>query len=221
LIAGIRPTLSFYETRHLLLFGLPGALLALAAKRLFEGAVGDRSALVGVFGLALTVSLAALWNGYVVMQARTLKQEALSSHLRAMPMPAATVFDLVDGFENYSRRFSPFGVAEVSGMLRLAWGDHPFFGFSLPGERPTILREMESAWTGEGSAFHGMDPTGPQATILLQPGPAAVPDELLVTHYYACRLLARCDVTTLLEQLAVVSIDVGPIAGVLPLARAK
>ena len=88
LIAGIRPTLAFYETRHLLLFGLPGALFALAAKRLLEGAVGDRSALIGVFGLALTVSLAALWNGYVVMQARTLKQEALVNHLRAMPMPA-------------------------------------------------------------------------------------------------------------------------------------
>ncbi len=222
LIAGIRPTLAFYETRHLLLFGLPAALLVLAAKRLVQGAIGDRAALVGVFGLAFIVSIAALWNSYVFVQARALKQEALSSHLAAMPMPPATVFDLVDGFEKVSPRFAPFGIAEVSGMLRLAWGDHPFFGFSLPGERPTVLREMESAWTTEGSAFRNMDPFGPQATILLEPGPAAAPDAVLVRHYYACRLLARCDVAALLAQLAVVKVEVGPIAGVLPpLLRSK
>ena len=66
------------------------------------------------------MSTAALWNSYVFVQARVLKQEALSSHLAAMPMPAATVFDLVDGFEKVSPRFAPFGVAEVNGMLRLA-----------------------------------------------------------------------------------------------------
>jgi hypothetical protein len=136
-------------------------------------------------------------------------------------MPAATLFDLVDGFEKVSPRFAPFGVAEVSGMLRLAWGDHPFFGFSLPGERPTILREMESAWTTEGSAFRNMDPFGPQATILLEPGPAAAPDAVLVRHYYACRLLARCEVAALLAQLAVVKVEVGPIAGVLPPLHSK
>jgi hypothetical protein len=221
LIAGIQPTLSFYETRHVLLFGLPGALLVLTVKRLAQGAIGDRAALVGVFGLALVVSIAALWNSYVFMQARALKQQALASHLAAMPMPAATVFDLVDGFEKYSPRFAPFGIAEVSGMLRLAWGDHPFFGFSLPGERPTVLREMEAAWTTEGSAFRSMDPSGPQATISLEPGPAAAPDAVLVRRYYACRLLARCDVAALLMQFATVKVDVGPIAGVLPLLRPK
>ena len=48
LIAGIQPTLAFHETRHLLLFGLPGALLVMAAKRLVQRAIGDRAALVGV-----------------------------------------------------------------------------------------------------------------------------------------------------------------------------
>ena len=217
LIAGIQPTLSFYETRHLLLFGLPGALLVLAVKRLAQGAIGDRAALVGVFGLASVVSIAALWNSYVFLQARVLKQEALLSHLAAMPMPAATVFAVVDGFENLSPRFAPFGLAEVSGMLHVAWGDHPFFGFSFPGERPTILREMQAARNIEGSPFRDMDPSGPQATILLGPGPAAAPDAVLVRHYYACRLLARCDVAALLTQLADVKVEVGPIAGVLPL----
>jgi hypothetical protein len=138
-----------------------------------------------------------------------------------MPMPAATVFDLVDGFESYWPRFAPFGLAEVSGMLLLAWGDHPFFGFSLPGERPTILREMEAAWTGEGGPFRSMDPSGPQATISLGPGPAAAPEAVLVERYYACRLLTRCDVAAFLTQVAVVKIDVGPIAGVLPLVHSK
>jgi hypothetical protein len=221
LIAGIEPTLSFYETRHLLLFGLPGALLVLAVKRLLQGAIGDRAALASVFGLASIVSIAALWNSYVLLQARALKQEALSSHLADMPMPAATVFALVDGFEKYSSRFSPFGIAEVTGILHLAWGDHPFFGFSFPGERPSVLREMQSAWKVEGSPFYSMDPSGAQATISFEPGPAAAPDAALVRHYYACRLLARCDVPALLTQLADVKVTVGPIAGVLPLDNSK
>ena len=221
LIAGIRPNLHFYETRHLLLFGLPGALFILSVKRLLESIVGDRAALVGVFGLASIVSVAALWSNYVFMQARTLKQEALSSHLTLMPMSAGTVFNLDDGFYDHSPQHVPFGIAEVSGMLRLAWGDHPFFGFSLQGERPTILREMESARNVEGSAFRSMDPSGPQATILLQPGPAAAPNAVMVRHYYACRLAPRCDVTAFLLQLATVKVDVGPIAGVLPLVHSK
>ena len=221
LIAGIQPTLSFYETRHLLLFGLPGALLVLAVKRLAQGAIGDRAASVGVFGLASVVSIAALWNNYVFVQARVLKQEALSSHLAEMPMPAAKVFGIVDGFENLSPRFAPFGLAEVSGMLHVAWGDHPFFGFSFPGERPTILREMQSARNIEGSPFRNMDPSGPQATILLEPGPGFLPDAVLVRRYYACRLLARCDVAALLTQLANVKVEVGPIAGLLPLEKPK
>ena len=106
-------------------------------------------------------------------------------------------------------------------MLRLVWGDHPFFGFSLPGERPTILREMAAAWTTEGNAFRSMDPSGPQATISLEPGPAAAPDAALVRRYYACRLLARCDVAALLTQFATVKVDVGPIAGVLPLLHSR
>ena len=221
LIAGIRPNLHFYETRHLLLFGLPGACLILALKRFAESVVGRCAAFVGVFGLASIVSVAALWNNYVFMQARALKQEALSSHLAAMPMPAATVFDLNDGFYDHSSQHVPFGIAEVSGMLRLAWGDHPFLGFSQQAERPTVLQEMESARNVEGSAFHNMDPSGPQATILLEPGPAAAPNAVLVQHYYACRLLARCDVETFLTQLALVKIDVGPIAGVTPLEDLK
>jgi hypothetical protein len=101
---------------------------------------------------------------------------------------------------------------------RVFWGDHPFFGFTCPGELPTILREMESAWKVEGSPFRSMDQSGPQATISIEPGPAAAPDAVLVQRYYACRLLARCDVASLLKQLAVVKVSVGPIAGVLPLA---
>ena len=73
-------------------------LIATALKRFAESVVGRRAAFVGVFGLASIVSVAALWNNYVFMQARALKQEALFSHLAAMPMPAATVFDLNDGF---------------------------------------------------------------------------------------------------------------------------
>ena len=221
LIAGIRPSQHFYETRHLLLFGLPAAFVVLSGKRLLESFIGERAAFAGTFGLALMVSVAALWSSYIFLQARVLKQEALSSHLAAMPMPAATVFNLDDGFYDHSPRHVPFGIAEVTGMLRLAWGDQPFFGFSLVGERPTVLQEMELSRTAKGSAYRHIDLSGPQATIALQPGPAAAPNAVLVRHYYACRLLARCDVAAFLTQLAVVKVDIGPIAGVTPLEKSK
>jgi hypothetical protein len=217
LVAGLRPAEHFYESRHLLLFGLPLAFGLLAAKRLVEAVVGERTAMACVFGLASMLSIAALWNGYVFMQARALKQAALSSHLADMPKPAATVYNLDDGFLGYPSRHVPFGVAEVSGMLRLAWGNQPYLGFTLRGERPTILQEIEFLRTAEGSTFHNIDPSGPQGTISLQPGPAAAPNAALVRHYYACRLLAACDVSTFLTQLTLVKIDVGPIAGVTPL----
>ncbi len=138
-----------------------------------------------------------------------------------MPMPAAIVFDLKDGFYDHSPRYAPFGIAEVTGMLRLHGAITRSFGFSLQGERPTVLQEMESSRNIEGSAFRHIDPSGPQATISLEPGPAALPNAGLVRHYYACRLLGRCDVAEFLTQLAIVKIDVGPIAGVLPATRSK
>jgi hypothetical protein len=221
LISGIRPTEHFYETRHLLLFGLPWAFFFLAAKRVAESIVGRRAAFAAVFGLASVVSVAALWNNYFFMQARTLKQEALFNHLAAMPMPAALVFDVNDAFLDRSPRQTPFGIAEVTGMLWLAWGDHPFLGYSQQAERPTVLQEMEDARKAEGSPFYRMNPAGPQATILLEPGPAAASDGTLVGHYYACRLLMRCDIASFLSQLVDVRIDVGPIAGVAPVTASK
>jgi hypothetical protein len=219
LIAGIRPSLHFYETRHLLLFGLPGAFFILLVKRLAESIIGRRAAFVGAFGLASVVSVAALWSGYLFAQARTLKQEALSSHLAAMPMPAATVFDLDDGFYDHTPTHVPFGIPEVTGMLWRAWGNHPYLGYSQQGERPTVLQEIESARHGIGSPFYGMDPFGPQATIVMRPGPAAASTGIMVRRYYLCRLRPRCDVTAFLSELADVKVDVGPIAGVTPPVR--
>src|SRR5262249_31947150 len=156
---------------------------------------------------------------YIFMQARALKQQALLDHLTSTPRPAATVFNIIDGFMDYPSRYSPVNATEASGMLRLAWGNQPFFGFTLAAERPTVLQEMEVLRHAEGSAFHNVDPTGPQATILFQPGPAAAPNAVLVRRYYACRLLGSCDVSSFLMQLATVKIDVGPIAGVKPVAH--
>ncbi|SFK05544.1 hypothetical protein [Bradyrhizobium sp. cf659] len=222
LVAGSRPSSShFYESRHLLMFGLPSALTLLALKRWVERAIGPKAAFVVVFGLGAVLSIGQLWNVYVFMQARTLKQEALANDLASRTQPAATVFALDDGFVDYPSRHVLFGLAEVTGMLRLAWGNQPFFGFSLRAERPTVLQEMEVARTAPGSAFHHLDPSGPQATISFQPGPAAAPNQALVRKYYACRLLSRCDVSQFLRELAEVTIKPGPIAGITPLDRSK
>jgi hypothetical protein len=221
LIAGLRPAENFYETRHLLMFGIPLALGLLAIKRLLELALGARVAFAAIFGAASILSIAMLWNDYIFMQARALKLESLFDHLANMPRPPATVFNIIDGWMDYPSQYSPAGSTEFSNMLRLAWGNQPFFGFTLRAERPTVLQEMETLRSEKGSAFANMDPTGPQATILFQPGPAAAPNAVLVRHYYACRLLGRCDVSEFLTQLATVKIDVGPIAGVKPIEHSN
>ncbi|MGY8637249.1 hypothetical protein RAD15_32765 [Bradyrhizobium sp. 14AA] len=222
LVAGLRPSTShFYESRHLLMFGLPSALTLLALKRSVERAIGSTAAFAIVFGFGSVLSIGLLWNVYVFMQARTLKQEALANNFVSRTQPAATVYALDDGFVDYPSRHVPFGLAEVTGMLRLAWGDQPFFGFALRAERPTILQEMEAARVAPGSAFRHLDPSGQQATISFQPGPAAAPNQALVRTYYACRLLAYCDVAGLLAQLGQVTIKLGPIAGITPLDGAS
>ncbi|MBR0994745.1 hypothetical protein JQ580_28965 [Bradyrhizobium japonicum] len=222
LIAGLRPSSThFYESRHLLMFGVPSALVLLAFKRLAGRWVAPSVAFAILFGSSLIVSIGMLWSDYVFMQARTLKQEALTRDLAGRPQPAATVYALDDGFVDYPSRHVPFGLAEVTDMLRLAWGNQPFFGFALRAERPDILRGMNEARTAPGSAFHHFDPRGPQATISFQPGPGAAPNQTLVRKYYACRFLARCDVADFLAQLAQVTITLGPIAGVLPLEGAS
>lgn len=222
LIAGLRPSSThFYESRHLLMFGVPSALVLLAFKRLAGRWVAPSVAFAILFGSSLILSIGMLWSDYVFMQARTLKQEALTRDLAGRPQPAATVYALDDGFVDYPSRHVPFGLAEVTGMLRLAWGNQPFFGFALRAERPDILRGMNEARTAPGSAFHHFDPRGPQATISFQPGPGAAPNQTLVRKYYACRFLARCDVADFLAQLAQVTITLGPIAGVLPLEGAS
>lgn len=221
LAAGLRPAHHFYETRHLLMFGLPAALCLLALKRWVETGAGRRVAFPIVFGSASVLSIAALWNGYVFQQARALKQEALFGHLAAMPQPAATVFNLDDGFLDYPSPHTPFGHPEITGMIRLAWGNQPFFGFTLRAERPTVLLETDVLRKAEGSAFRHVDPSGPQATILFRPGPNALPNEPLVRRYYLCRLLGRCDPSQLLAGLADVSIKLGPIAGITQLDGAN
>ena len=93
-------------------------------------------------------------------------------------------------------------------MLRLAWGDHPFFGFSFPGERPTFCgkwsrpeRRRQSAATYRSLRSAGDD--------FARARSCAAPDAVLARHYYACRLLARCDVAALLKELAVVKVILG------------
>lgn len=220
LIAGLRPSSThFYESRHLLMFGVPSALAFLAFKRQAERWTAPGVAFAVVFGSGLIVSIGMLWSDYVFMQARTLKQEALAYSLAGRAQPAATVYAVDDGFVDYPSRHVPFGLAEVTGMLHLAWGNQPFFGFALRAERPGILREMNEARKAPGSAFHHYDPSGPQATISFQPGPGAAPNQTLVRKYYACRLLGRCDVADLLAQLTQVTIKLGPIAGILPIEK--
>ena len=214
LIVGARPGEHVYETRHLLLFGIPLALALLSLKRFSELLIPEPFATAAVFGGALILAIPSLWAGYAFLQARALKQESLVEHLASLPKPAALVFGVVDGFEGKFGRNLAFGITELSGMLRLAWGDEPFFGFTEQAERTWVLREMECARTAKGTAFSHIAPTGPQATISMQPGPSAGPAINVARHYYACRLFGSCDVSQFVQQQVLVDVKAGPIPNI-------
>jgi hypothetical protein len=215
-IAQIAPQHHFYETRHLLLFGLPLGLALVFMKRLL-----DRLPLRHAGSVACAIVLAVLWaalvRDYSALQARWLKLESIMANLRDTPPIPALVFNLADGFLDYPSPHTYFGITEVTGALRLAWGPRPFVGFTRRGERSTVLSEIAVLLASEGSAFRDMNPGGPQATIKVEAGPSAAPNGALARRYYACRL-GLCSTTDLVRSIALVRLDEGPIPGVDPIA---
>ncbi len=207
LIVGIQPNLTFYETRHLLLFGLPGALLVLAFKRLVQSAIGDRTALVGVFrsrrGLCRSRH-----SGTVICSCNSSGAGGLVQPSRGDPYARRDRVRFGGWLQNYSPRFAPSKSPRSPACC--GWpGALTRFSASAARRAADYPAGNGIRRNVEGSAFSNMDPCRPQATI--EPGPAAAPRRLS-RHYYACRLLRRCDVAEFLAQLANVKIDVGPIA---------
>ena len=142
LVAGLRASsLHFYESRHLLMFGLPSALVFLGLKRWGQRLIGPKAALAVVLGLGSALSIGLLWNTYIFMQARTLKLEALASNLAARAQPAATVFALDDGFVDYPSRHVPFGLAKSPACF--AWPGEVSLSSDLrcvPSGRPSCRK---------------------------------------------------------------------------------
>ena len=212
-LAGVGPSAHFYESRHLLLFGLPSGLAVVSVSRL-AGRLERRWLADGVLAVAVGVTIAATWNAHFFLQARWLEMEAMIDHLRTgWPQPPALVFNLENGFENAGDRYVYYGFFEVSGALHVAWGNRPFVGFTLAHERPQILAEIGRAAGQPFGAVHNMDVNGPQGTIVLTPTAKQVSNQRMALGYYACRLRPDCDVSGYVAGLADVSVTVGPIAG--------
>jgi hypothetical protein len=215
LASGIQPAQHFFETRHLILFGIPLGLLLIFAVRVVGLVVSNRVVACGILGIALSINICALWNGYFFQQARWLRQEAMIDDLRrAYPEPPASVFNLTDGFADRPGH-TYFGIIELTGALHLIWGPRPVFGFSGRSERPTILQEMDHALHMQGSAFRNIDIWGPQATIELVPKTPVLTNYALSRNYYLC-LLRSCDARSLIQNLATTDVRVGPIPNLAP-----
>lgn len=220
LVSGAQPDGHFFESRHLILFGIPSALLLVAFVRVL-GLVGTpRLVGYGLVAIVLSVSMSALWGGYINQQARWLRLEALMYNLRsAYREPPAAVFDLSDGFlDNLWHTY--YGIPELTGALHLIWGPRPQLAFTGSHERPSVLQEIDDASRTAGSSFRNIDPWGPQATITFVPTMPLLNNYGLARSYYAC-LLTSCDATALIDRIATVDIKTGPIANLAPRASPK
>lgn len=209
----------FYESRHLVLFGVPVGLLCIAGYRIALGYLGKVAALA-LSTLTISIGLCALWNGYFHEQARWLRQTAMIDGLRrTYREPPAAVFNLVDGFLDYFAH-TYFGASEITGALHVTWDSRPLFGFTGRHEPPTVLQDIAELAKLDGSAFRNIDPLGPQATIELVPTKPVLTNYQLSARYYRC-LISRCDATQMIDSLANVAVQVGPIAGIVNPTRPR
>jgi hypothetical protein len=214
LSAGLGPNGHFYESRHLILFGVPLGLALVSVLRLLHTAVGRRAALA-VAALALSINLCALWDAYFLQEARWLRQSAMIDGLRrGYAEPPAATFDLADGFLNHPGQVY-YGITEITGGLHAAWDDRPLFGFTGRNERPTVLQEIDKSMRMDGTAFRNMDLWGPQATIELIPKQPVLSNYRLSVRYYWC-LLGLGDARSLIDDIATTTIRVGPIPNLEP-----
>jgi hypothetical protein len=215
LASGVQPSEHFFDSRHLVLFGVPNALLLVAFLRVVGLLAIPRLIGFGLVAVVMAVGISALWSGYVNQQARWLRLEALMDDLRrSYREPPASVFALSDGFLDNPKHIF-FGTPELTGALHLVWGPRPLLGFTGSHEQPTVLQEIDHASRMEGSAFRNFDPWGPQATIAFVPTTPVLDNYGLARSYYSC-LLTACDAAALIDRIATVDIKTGPIANLAP-----
>lgn len=215
IVSGISPDGHFYESRHLILFGIPLALALVAGYRLASRVFGNDAVGRILAVAAIALNICALWNGYFFQQGRWLRQAALIDDLqRKYPAPPAAVFDLSDGFLDHGGH-TFFGITEITGALHAAWDSRPLFGFTGNHERPTILQEMDAMLDKDGSAFRNMDIWGPQATIDFVPKPPVLTYYALSLAYYRY-LVSSCYPGAFTDALAEATVRVGPIPNLAP-----
>lgn len=206
LASGIQPTEHFFESRHLILFGIPLGLVLIWTFRIIDLIFANRTIAYGAVAAALSINLCALWNGYLFEQARWLRQEALISDLsHQYSQPPAAVFNLADGFLDYPWH-AYFGISEVTGALHLSWDRQTLFGFTGRRELPTAVQQAE------GSAFRSMGLSASQATIEFVPKEPVLTNYALAARYYLC-LIRGCDIDLVLSDVASTKVLVGSIPG--------
>jgi hypothetical protein len=181
LLIGIAPGLHYYESRHLLLAGLPLALVLIGVLRVigcyWEAWRVRHALLVLIAGASVSV----LMQNYLYLEARTARLDALSRHLAGLPEAgAASIIAIDDTFYHPEglaalNRHDYFAIFELTGMSLAIWGGRHRLVFELERElsimdrlvsdRSALEKDLRYYWT-----MRTMDLSGTACRLRLERG---------------------------------------------------
>jgi hypothetical protein len=187
-VVGKAASIEGWTSRFALLVALPiGVIIVSLVGWLCAG----RSRNVQGAGYAVLAALVWLftvstWNYYARWQARWVKDNAVITKLRTLSDERRySVFWIDDRMplspEIYYRDY------EWAGLFKSAWGDESHIGLHMK-VNPSYLRDGAVYFT-ERYLLADFDPTGRQAQLIIQPGPAAGSEWKLVLQYWRYRFL--------------------------------
>lgn len=192
---GASPSPSGWNTRHAILFGLPMAVLIVAALRplwingLYHEPGNFDSRLAGILiGASLlaafTLSTISYYAGW---QVRAIKDRAVMTVLANAPaMKKFSVFWIDDQFPAGGERAYRF--YEWSGMFKQVWGGESRIGLQMQvyGNNPAILPGFKQYAT-KFYTLSEFDPSGCQVMMGITRGPLQYSDAGLVRKYFELR----------------------------------
>lgn len=217
ILIGITPNLHFYESRHLMLLGLPLGLCVVVAAR-FLSRTGITAIGLDV-GLAIAVAAAifVLVQNYTYLEARWARARAAQTHfadLRELREAALILVDDAffkpDGHQIIDRH-DYLGIFEWSGIVDSLWGGQrrvaldrarePTLVDRLTTDRLAAFSELGYYWI-----MRNADPAGASCVVSIEPAePQSTNVEIAVRHIYK-RIFARDSVEEFLRGLITVDL---------------
>lgn len=205
---GVSPTLTGWNTRHAILFGLPMSILIVAALRpiwingLYHepGNFDSRlvSALIG--GSLLVAFTLSTINQYVNWQVRAIKDRAVMTVLADAPvLKKFSVFWINDQLPAGGERLYRF--YEWSSMFKQIWGGESRIGLQIQGygNNPEILPGLKQ-YADKFYTLSEFDPSGCQVLIGITHGSLQYSDAELVRKYFELRFFNKAGLAGFLHD---------------------